>query len=232
VEQPERSYEVNVIGTLGMLEAARAEGVERFVFAASSAAYGDSEACPKREDMAPRPLSPYASGKLAGEHLLAVWGRTYGMHTVALRYFNVFGPRQADGSPYSGVIAIFATRLLSGKQVTIHGDGRQTRDFCYVDNVVCANLAAMEASDLEPGVVFNVGTGERVSLLELYEETARIVGSGARPEHGPARAGDVRHSQASIDRIRGALGFVPGTGWREGLGRTVSWYRERLATAT
>ncbi len=234
VEEPEKSYEINVIGTLRMLEAARLEGVERLVFAASSAAYGDSEECPKRETMPPRPLSPYASGKLAGEHLLGVWGHTAGLRTAALRYFNVFGPRQADDSPYSGVIAIFATRLLTGQPVTIHGDGGQTRDFVYVANVVRANLAAMDAlgaGRVEPGAVFNVGCGERISLLALYEELARLCGSKARPAHGPARAGDVRHSQASIERIRAALGYVPSVGWREGLERTVQWYRERLAGA-
>jgi UDP-glucose 4-epimerase len=233
LEEPEKSYEINVTGTLRMLEAARLEGVGRFVFAASSSAYGDTSECPEHEGLAPRPLSPYASGKLAGEHLLAVWGRLYGMRTVALRYFNVFGPRQADDSPYSGVIAIFATRLLSGKPITIHGDGQQTRDFVYVANVVRANLAAMDAqgagAGLEPGAVFNVGCGTSVTILELYDELARLTGVRMRPAHGPARAGDVLHSRASIERIRAGLGWSPSVGLREGLERTVEWYRQRLA---
>ena len=231
VEEPEKSYEINVTGTLRMLQAARAEGVRRFVFAASAAAYGDSEVCPKIEAMPSRPMSPYASGKLAGEDMLAVWGRTYGMHTVALRYFNIFGPRQADDSPYSGVIAVVANRLLTGKPVRINGDGGQTRDFCYVENVVRANIAAMDAEGIEPGSVFNVGTGERVSLLDLYKEMARFVGVDAQPEFGEVRAGDVRHSQASIEKIQGALGYVPTVGWREGVAQTMEWYRQRLAAS-
>jgi UDP-glucose 4-epimerase len=145
LEDPVGSYEINGIGTTQLLEGARRAGVERFVFAASSAAYGDSPALPKTEDMAPEPLSPYGSGKLAGEHLLRVFGLTYGMRTVSLRYFNIFGPRQADDSPYTGVIAIFARALLHGERATIFGDGEQTRDFTHVRNVVSANLLALEA---------------------------------------------------------------------------------------
>ena len=230
VADPLESYRVNVIGTLNLLEACRSSGVRRFVAAASSAAYGDTDELPKIETMRPRPLSPYASGKLAGEDLLHVYGVLHGMRTVSLRYSNVFGPRQVDDSPYTGVIAIFARALLEGRRPTIFGDGRQTRDLTYVDNVVAANLAASER-DLAPGVVINVGSGERVALLELYREMARLVGSDLEPQFGPVRAGDVKDSQASIERARELLGYAPRVGWREGLARTLAWYRERLAPA-
>jgi nucleoside-diphosphate-sugar epimerase len=230
VEDPERSYLVNVMGTLQVLEACRRGRVGRVVFAASSAAYGDSDELPKREDMPPRPLSPYASGKLAAEDLLRVWGTLHGMRTVSLRYFNVFGPRQLDDNPYTGVIALFARALRDGQRATIHGDGSQTRDLTYVDNVVAANIAAMER-ELPPGVVINVGCGERVSILELHRELARALGVESAPVFAPPRAGDVRHSQASIARARDLLGYAPAVGWREGLARTLAWYRERAGAA-
>jgi nucleoside-diphosphate-sugar epimerase len=230
LEDPERSYEVNVMGTLRLLQAAQQAGVDRIVFAASSAAYGNTQELPKVETMPSCPLSPYASGKLAAEHLLAVWASAHGMHTVSLRYFNIFGPRQADDSPYTGVIAIFARALLEGRRVTIHGDGSQTRDFTYVDNVVQANLAAMDARDtaaFAPGEVINVGSGERTSLLELHREMARLLGVASEPLFAPPRPGDVQHSLASIEKARRLLGYEPSIGWRDGLARTVEWYRER-----
>lgn len=227
VEDPELSYEINVMGTLRVLEAARAAGIERLVFAASSAAYGESERLPKVEDFPTAPMSPYASGKVAGEELLGVWGRCYGMRTVCLRYFNVFGPRQVDDSPYTGVIAIFARILLEGGTPTINGDGEQTRDLTFVDNVVEANLAAMGA-EVPPGTVVNVGGGERITINELYRAMAERLGGPAEPHHGPDRAGDVRHSLASLDRARELLGWEPRVGWREGLERTLDWYRDRL----
>jgi len=226
IEDPERSYEVNVMGTLRVLEAARAAGVGRAVFAASSAAYGDSEVLPKVEDFPVNPLSPYASGKIAGEHLMAVWGRCYGMRTVCLRYFNVFGPRQVDDSPYTGVIALFARALLEGRAPTIFGDGEQSRDLTYVNNVVEANLAAMEA-DVPPGTVVNVGGGERITINELYRAMAEGLGSSLEAVHGPGRPGDVRHSLASVERARELLGWSPRVSWREGLERTLAWYRAR-----
>ncbi len=227
VQDPERSYEINVTGTLRMLEAARRAGADRFLFAASSAAYGDGPELPKVETLPVMPLSPYASGKIAGEHLLEVWGRVHGMRTVSLRYFNIFGPRQADDSPYTGVIAIFAKALLEGRSPTIFGDGAQTRDFTYIANVVDANLRALEA-ELEPGTVMNVGTGIRVSVNDLFDAMAEHLGSDVRPQYADRRTGDVLHSVASYERARERLGYEPRVGWREGLGVTLDWYRERL----
>lgn len=225
--EPERSFAVNAGATLQLLQALRDAGGERLVFAASSAAYGDTESLPKVESMVPSPLSPYAAGKVAGEHLLAVWGRCFGLRTVSLRYFNIFGPGQRDDSPYTGVIAIFARALLEGRRPTIFGDGEQTRDFTYVDNVVAANLAALER-ELEPGVVINVGAGERISLNQLYRAMTQILGSSLEPHYAAPRGGDVRHSLASIERARTLLGFAPAVDWRTGLARTLDWYRERL----
>ncbi|HUH05528.1 MAG TPA: SDR family oxidoreductase [Kofleriaceae bacterium] len=227
VAEPERSWQVNADATLQLLQALREAGGERLVFAASSAAYGDTETLPKVESMAPSPLSPYAAGKVASEHLLASWGRCYGLRTVSLRYFNIFGPGQRDDSPYTGVIAIFARALLEGRRPTIFGDGEQTRDFTYVENVVAANLAALER-DLEPGVVINVGAGERISLNRLYRAMAEILGSSLEPAYEAPRAGDVRHSLASIERARALLGYEPRVDWRTGLERTLRWYRERV----
>jgi nucleoside-diphosphate-sugar epimerase len=227
VADPQRSYEVNVTGTLNLLEAARAAGTQRFLMAASAAAYGDNPTLPKVETMIPEPCSPYASGKIAGEHLLRVWGMCYGMKTVALRYFNVFGPRQADNSPYTGVIAIFARALLEGRAPTIYGDGGQTRDFTCIENVVSANLLALEA-DLEPGAVINVGGGEKISLNELYEVMAKHVGVTLKPSYGETREGDVRHSLANIDCAKTLLGYKPRENWQEVLCETLDWYAARI----
>jgi nucleoside-diphosphate-sugar epimerase len=229
-EDPLLSYEINVMGTLRLLEAARKSGVRAFIFSSSSAAYGDSPSLPKREDMRPEPLSPYASGKLAGEHLLRVWGRAHGMKTASLRYFNVFGPRQRDDNPYTGVVALFARAVLEGRRATIQGDGEQTRDFTYIDNVVHANLLALE-KDLEPGTVINVGGGDRISIRAIYSVMARIAGSTLEPIHVPPRVGDVRDSLASLDRARALLGYEPRVGWEAGLATTMAWYRGRLSAA-
>ena len=228
LEDPLGSYEVNVLGTLRMVEAARRAGVRRFVYASSSAVYGDSSTLPRDEVSLPRPLSPYASGKLAGEDLLAVYGRVHGLRGVSLRYFNVFGPRQADDSPYTGVIAIFARALLEGRRAIIFGDGEQTRDFTYVDNAVQANLLALE-TDVEPGTAINVGGGERTSIKDLHRAMAALTGSRDDPELRPSRPGDVRDSQACLERARRLLGYAPRVDWRSGLATTVAWYRERLA---
>jgi len=224
VEEPERTWEVNSTGTLNLLEAARAAGVGRFVFAASSAAYGDSESLPKVETMPVDPRSPYAASKVAGEALLASHGAAFGMQTVSLRYFNVFGPRQADDSPYTGVIAIFARSLLEGAAPTIFGDGGQTRDFTYVDDVVAANLSVMRG-EVPTGSVINIGGGERISILELYQAIAEDLGSELKPEMAPPRAGDVRHSLASLERAERLLGYSPQTSLRDGLAKTLEWYR-------
>lgn len=228
VARPVESLDVNVLGTARLLECARRAGVRRLVFAASSAAYGASESLPKCESDTPQPLSPYAVGKLAGEQLLEVYGRMHGITTVSLRYFNVFGPRQRDDSPYTGVIALFARALLSGRQVTIHGDGEQTRDFTFVENAVQANLLALEV-DVPPGSVFNVGAGERISVNQLYDELALLAGVTAPALHGPDRPGDVRHSLASLDKIERLLGYRPLVDWRTGLAATFSWYRSLAA---
>jgi UDP-glucose 4-epimerase len=231
IEAPLESYAINVTGSLNVVEAAFRAGVQRVVAAASSAAYGDSDELPKHEGMMPNPLSPYASGKLAMEQLLAVWGKVHAMHTVNLRYFNVFGPRQADDSPYTGVIAIFARALIEGRPVTIFGDGEQTRDFTYIGNVVAANLAAMDVVGTEPGEVLNVGVGERVSLNQLYDAMAELAGVTERPVYKEARAGDVRHSLASLERTRQRLAYAPSMGFAEGIRETFDWYRARLATS-
>ena len=230
VAKPVRSYQVNALGTLHVLEGARRHGVPRVVFAASSAAYGDTLELPKVESMTPSPKSPYAGGKVAAEHMLAIYGELHGIRTVALRYFNVFGPRQVDDSPYTGVIAIFVRALLEGRRPTIFGDGEQSRDFTYVDNVVQANLAALER-DVPPGSVINVGGGTSITVNQLYRAIARELGSELEPHYAPVREGDVRDSLASIDRARGLLDYAPTVDWREGLARTVAWYRQRHATA-
>ena len=227
LEDPVRSYEVNVTGTLRVLEGARAAGVERLVFAASSAAYGNSQDLPKVETMMPEPLSPYASGKVAAEQLLAVYGTSFGLSTVGLRYFNVFGPRQVDDSPYTGVIAIFAKALIQGRRATIFGDGGQTRDFNFVENVVAANLAAM-SSEIEAGTLINVGCGTPITLNELYEAIAGHLGSDLEPIFEAPRTGDVVHSSASLERARTLLGYEPQVDWKTGLAITLDWYRERL----
>jgi nucleoside-diphosphate-sugar epimerase len=227
VEDPVASYTINVMGTLNVLEAARQCGVGRVVFAASSAAYGDSQVLPKVETMLPRPLSPYASGKVAGEHLMRVYAEVHGLRTVSLRYFNIFGPRQADDSPYTGVIALFTRALLRGERSRIYGDGEQTRDFTYVANVVDANLRAMQA-DVEPGAVINVGGGRRVSINAIHRRIAATLGVAIEPLHEPPRVGDVRDSLADIERARALLGYVPAVSWEDGLDRTVAWYRGRV----
>jgi len=228
VEHPELSFQINVDGTFQLLEGARKAGVERFVLASSAAIYGADPIQPKREEMAPAPLSPYGGDKLTGETMLAVYGRSYGLKTLALRYFNVYGPKQADDSPYSGVIAIFAKAALEKRRIQIHGDGEQTRDFVFVEDVAAANLLAMGA-DTEPGRVFNVGAGASTSIVELQRLIGLEAGYPEAPEHLPGRDGDLKHSLACIDRIRGELGFSPQVGFGEGLRRTLDWYRAQLS---
>lgn len=225
VRDPLNTHDNNVNGTLSLLIAARDAGVKRIVYAASSSAYGDQEGQAKQEEMTPRPLSPYAVQKLTGEHYLQAFCRVYGMEAVCLRYFNIFGPRQAADSPYSGVIAQFIYKMLAGQTPTVNGDGTVSRDFTYVDNAVQANLLACVApGKVATGRVFNVGTGETHTLNDLYAVLAEILEFREKPVYGPTRAGDILHSQADITRARQELGYAPGVGFRGGLERTVAWY--------
>jgi nucleoside-diphosphate-sugar epimerase len=224
VKDPAGTHRANVDGTLQVLLAARDAGVRRLVFAASSAAYGNTAVLPKREDMRPQPLSPYALHKVMGEQYCQLFTRLYGLETVCTRYFNVFGPRQQPGSPYSGVISLFIEALANGRRPTVHGDGRQTRDFTYVSDVVAGVLACCEASGVA-GEVINVAAGGRVSLLELIETLQLILDADVEPEFGPEREGDVRDSQADIFKARKLLGFEPQVSFEDGLRRTVEWYQ-------
>lgn len=230
IEDPERTWAVNATGTLRVLRAAQRAGVRRVVYSASSSAYGNAPGLPKREEMTPAPLSPYGASKLAGEHLGAAFAESYGLSVVSLRYFNVFGPRQPAGTAYAGVIPSFAARVLSGRAPRVEGDGHNTRDFTHVDNAVRANLLAAGSERPLAGEVYNVATGSRRSILELAGLVIRELGPGdgsMRPEHGPARPGDVFHSHADITAARRELGYEPAVGFEEGLVRTLAWYRER-----
>jgi UDP-glucose 4-epimerase len=219
----------NLVGTLQVLEAARQAGVKRVVYAASSAAYGDSPELPKREDMAPAPLSPYAVQKLTGEYYLTSYARMYGLETVSLRYFNIFGPRQDPTSQYSGVLARFISQMLAGTAPTIFGDGSTSRDFTYIDNVVSANLLAAKAGSHVAGKVFNVATGLSVTLLQAYEEVRRITGYTGQLDWKPERVGDIKHSVADISLARKELGYEVVADFAAGLQQTIAWYRTQTA---
>lgn len=220
VRDPITSNEVNTVGTLNMLQAARDAGVRRVVYASSSSVYGDNPELPKRESMTPNPLSPYAVSKLAGENYCRVFSRIYGLETVTLRYFNVFGPRQDPNSQYSAVIPKFITMMQRGDTPLIHGDGGQSRDFTYVANVVEANLLAATV-DCEPGRVMNCACNERVTLNELIGKINVLLGTSVVPQHSAARTGDIRHSLADIALITSQLGYTPRVRFDEGLERTV-----------
>ena len=222
VAEPIESHANGPTATLNLLEASRRAGVRRFMFAASSSAYGETEILPKSEDMMPRPLSPYAAGKLTGEHYVRVYAQTMGLDGASLRYFNIFGPRQDPHSPYSGVISLFAKQMRAGQSPTILGDGLQSRDFTYVGNVVSANLLAMKSAKPLGGEVFNVGTGRRITLLQLVDTINTALGSSIEPKFGPTRPGDVMHSQAALDKIEAALGYRPLVDFEEGLRLTLS----------
>jgi nucleoside-diphosphate-sugar epimerase len=224
VKDPLTSNKANVDGTLNMLIAARDARVRRFVFAGSSSAYGDTPTLPKHEGMPTNPQSPYALQKIIGEQYLQLFTRLYGLETVSIRYFNVFGPRQDPGSPYSGVISVFATALLQERPPTIFGDGEQTRDFTYVANVVDGVLRACEAPEASP-LVINVATGGRISLNRLFETMRRLIGVNVQPNYAGSREGDVRDSQADISLARRVLGYEPLVSFEDGLKRTVDWYR-------
>lgn len=227
VKDPATSHESNINGTFYLLEGARASGVKRVLYAASSSAYGDQPLLPSKESMLPMPISPYAVQKLAGEYYMSGYWRVYGLETVSLRYFNIFGPRQAADSPYSGVLAKFITRMLAGERPTIFGTGLQARDFTFVDNVVSANLLAAGApAESVAGRVFNIACGRRHSLHEIYGLLAEMTGFNEPPLYGPPRAGDILNSQADISAAKDAFGYQPGTDLKEGLRQTVGWYRD------
>ncbi len=223
IENPLESHRSGPTATLNVLEGARQAGVKRVVFAASSSAYGNTLDLPKHEAMMPQPLSPYAAGKVAGEDYCRVYAKTMGVDTACLRYFNIFGPRQDPGSPYSGVISLFLRAVLDGKRPVIFGDGKQTRDFTYVANAVQANLLAMRSPVPLNGQPLNVGTGDRISLLDLVRELNALAGTSLEPEFRPGRAGDVQDSLASLDRIRERLGYSPTVNFRDGLRQTLVW---------
>jgi nucleoside-diphosphate-sugar epimerase len=225
VADPVLSNEINVGGTVNLLIAARDAGVRRVVFAASSSAYGDTPELPKRESMTPNPKSPYAAQKLAGEHYMRIFYEVYGVETVSLRYFNVFGPKQDPASTYAAVIPRFITAVLMGTAPTVYGDGLQTRDFTYIDNVVRVNLLACKASKEACGRVFNIACGERVSLLEILEIIYGLAGRRVPPRFEPPRPGDVRDSLADISLARDLLGYEPMVPFPEGLSRTFDYFR-------
>ncbi|MBZ5722003.1 MAG: SDR family oxidoreductase [Acidobacteriia bacterium] len=229
VVDPLGSNRANVDATVNVLVGARDAKVKRVVYAASSSAYGDTPTLPKREDMPPNPISPYAVAKLASEYYMVSFYRCYGLETVCLRYFNIFGPRQDPSSPYSGVLAKFITQMLRGEQPTIFGDGSQSRDFTYIDNAVEANLLACKApAEQAAGRVFNIATGRRVDLNETFLTLKQIIGYKGEVKHAPERAGDIKHSLADMSRAEKHLGYKPKVDFEEGLRRTIEWYRKSL----
>ncbi len=225
VANPLAAHRANVDATLNVLIAARDAGVRRVVYAGSSSVYGDTDVLPKHEDLPPKPRSPYALQKLVGEHYARLFFELYGLETVSLRYFNVFGPRQDPTSPYSGVISLFIHALANGRRPVIYGDGEQTRDFTYVANVVDATLRACEAPAVA-GTIINVATGQRVSVNRLLRTLCALWGTIVEPLYAEPRPGDVRHSQADITRARRLLEYEPRVSFEEGLRRTIAWYRE------
>jgi nucleoside-diphosphate-sugar epimerase len=232
VFDPVTSHQANIEGTFALLMAARKAGVKRIIYAASSSAYGESPTLPKHESMAPAPISPYAVQKLTGELYMQSFARVYGMETVCLRYFNVFGPRQSANSPYSGVLARFITYMLAGIAPEVYGDGNQSRDFTYIQNVVQANvLAAFAPAHKVSGKVYNIACGKNYSLLETYHLLSRLIGFHKEPAFVPPRNGDIQHSLASIYRAKQDFGYLPTVGFVDGLSRTIDWYAGRTEVA-
>jgi UDP-glucose 4-epimerase len=229
VIDPLGSNQANVDGTVNVLVAARDAKVKRVVYAASSSAYGDTPTLPKREDMIPNPISPYAVAKLASEYYMTSFYRCYGLETVSLRYFNIFGPRQDPTSQYSGVLAKFIRQMLSGESPTILGDGKQSRDFTFIENAINANLLACKASSEAAGKVFNVATGRRIDLNETAEILKKLTGFKGEIKYGPERAGDVKHSLADLSRSEKYLGYKPTVAFEDGLQRTIEWYQTQGA---
>jgi len=228
VEEPAATNAVNITGTLNVLIAARDAGVKRVVFSSSSSVYGESPTLPKREDMIPSPLSPYAVHKITGEYYCRCFYQLFGLETVSLRYFNVFGPRQNPASAYAAVIPRFITAILKDQPPTIFGDGQQTRDFSHVENVIAANLAACEAGKAACGESFNIACGGRISLLDLVTAINKIVGKNIAPKHEPPRAGDIKDSQADIAKAGKLLGWTPAVDFQQGIEKAVAWYRQQL----
>lgn len=232
VRDPRPSHTANIEGTFNLLEGARAAGVKRIIYAASSSAYGNQPGFPRRETMVPMPIAPYPVQKLAGEYYMKSYWQIYGIETVCLRYFNIFGPRQAPDSPYSGVMAKFALQMLRGERPTIFGDGEQARDFTFIENAVSANLLAMEApAEKIAGRVFNIACGERHTLNETFRIMADLAEFKGSPIYSSPRAGDIANSLADISAAREAFGYEPKVSFEEGLRRTVAWYREQYAPA-
>lgn len=231
VRDPLSSNEVNVTGTLNILYAAKDARVKRVVYASSSSVYGDTPELPKHEGMVPNPLSPYAVSKLAAENYCKVFAHLYGLETVALRYFNVFGPQQDPTSQYSAVIPKFITAMLRGERPTIYGDGEQTRDFTFVANVIDANLRAAVAA-CTPGLAMNCACHDRISLNQLVEKLNVILGTSLKPVYNEPRAGDIKHSFAAIDRAQKEIGYAPAVDFTTGLEHTVAWYQTRVTTST
>ena len=228
VDDPALTHQHCVDATFTLLLAARDAGVKRFVYAASSAAYGDTPTLPKVETMAPNPLSPYAVGKLVGEYYCSVFSKVFGLQTVALRYFNVFGPGQDPASQYAAAIPAFVTAILRDQSPTIYGDGEQSRDFTYVDNVVQANLLAARAKETH-GEVVNIACGEAVTVNAIIGMINQLLGKNVKPIYAPARAGDVKHSLADITAAKKLIGFKPVMLFREGLEKSIDWYRRNFA---
>jgi len=225
VKEPVRSTMINDIGTLNVFEAARGTSVKRVVFACSSAVYGDDPQVPKNEQMRPEPMSPYAVQKLTGEYYAQIYPDLFGVETVSLRYFNVYGPRQDPSSPYSGVISIFMSRASQGRAPIIYGDGKQTRDFVFVKDVVSANLLAASVQGIEKEI-FNVGIGSSISINGLWKTISNMAGLSVDPEYGPERPGDILESVSNIDHIQKKLGFKPKYSLEEGLEITFDWYKK------
>ena len=226
IDQPLRTHHANLTATLELLEGCRRAGVKRLIYAASSSAYGDHDVEAATESLEPRPKSPYAVQKLAGEHYCRVYAEVFGIQTIGLRYFNVFGPRQDPRSQYAAVIPAFITRMQRGERPTIFGDGRQSRDFTYIDNVVAANFAALGAPDAAFGQVYNAACGHSIDLLELVAQINKALGTDLKPVHAPARAGDIMRSRADISAATAAFGYRPHVGVEDGLQLTVRWFRE------
>jgi UDP-glucose 4-epimerase len=233
VKNPIESNRANVDGTLNLLVAARDAKVKRVTYASSSSLYGDTPTLPKHEGMLPDPISPYAVAKLTGEYYMRSFYRVYGLETVSIRYFNVFGPRQDPTSMYSGVLAVFITRMLNGEQPTMNGDGEQSRDFTFIDNVVSGNLLACEApAENVAGKYFNVATGSRVTLNHTYSVLQKLTGYDKAPNYGPPREGDIKHSLADISLAEKNLGYKTLVKFEDGLARTVEWYKESMPALT